>query len=209
MVYPFPDAVIMIFCKAPIPGQVKTRLMAGLTAQEAVSVHRELSIHTLQLAVGSQLCPVQLWCAPSTGHSFFQTAATDYGVALRQQRGEDLGERMHGAFCHVLQDHAYALIIGCDCPSLTAADLRQALLVLDGRYDSVVAPTEDGGYSLIGLSQPVPELFRGIRWGTSCVLQQTRERIRNLRLGGYELPEQWDVDTPADLARYRYQKNLK
>ncbi|MGZ4982015.1 MAG: TIGR04282 family arsenosugar biosynthesis glycosyltransferase, partial [Methylobacter sp.] len=71
MTYQYPNDVLMIFCKAPVPGQVKTRLMPGLTAAQAAELHIELSTKTLQRATLSNLCPVQLWCTPSIDHIFF------------------------------------------------------------------------------------------------------------------------------------------
>ena len=98
MTYKYPDAVLMIFCKAPITGQVKTRLTTELTAEQAMQVHIELTQRTLQLATISNLCPVQLWCTPSTDHPFFTASAQTYPVILQQQQGDDLGERMNQRF---------------------------------------------------------------------------------------------------------------
>ena len=102
MTYKYPDAVLMIFCKAPIAGQVKTRLTTELTAEQAMQVHIELTYRTLQLATGSNLCPVQLWCTPSTDHPFFTASAQTWHVNIQQQKGVDLGERMNNAFCLAL-----------------------------------------------------------------------------------------------------------
>lgn len=196
MNYLYPDAVLLLFCKTPLPGQVKTRLMTALTAQQAAEVHTELTLHTLRLATARPLCAVQLWCAPTPDHPFFHTAAVNFKVMLKQQQGEDLGERMHAAMSCALQEYTHAVLIGCDCPSLTAEDLEQALIALKNGYDCVVAATEDGGYSLIGLSQPQLGLFGDISWSTPQVMQQTRQCINELRLSCFELPMQWDVDTP-------------
>lgn len=203
MNYPYPDAVLIIFCKAPVAGQVKTRLTPNLTAGQAAAVHSELSIKTLQRAAASHLCPVQLWCSPTTGHDFFSAAKARYPLTLWQQQGADLGERMHHAFCTALADYSHALLMGCDCPSLTGHDLESALSALNQNHDVVLAPAEDGGYVLIGLNQPRPELFDKMPWGTPCVLAQTRKRIEYLNLCYSELTTQWDVDTPEDLERYR------
>lgn len=200
--YRYPDAVLLVFCKAPLAGQVKTRLSSVLTAQQCADLHIELSLRTLTLAVSSQLCPVQLCCSPSIEQDFFSSAATTYGLNLVQQQGKDLGERMHDAFCSALAHYRHAVLIGCDCPSLTEADLATAFDGLAQGIDVVLAPAEDGGYVLIGLGQAHPELFHGVAWGTSVVLNQTRERIRQHHLQSIELREQWDVDTPADLLRY-------
>jgi uncharacterized protein len=202
MSYKYPDAVLMIFCKAPIAGQVKTRLTTELTAEQAMQVHIELTERTLQLAVTSNLCAVQLWCTPSTDHVFFAASAQTYHVTLQQQQGSDLGERMNNAFCLALKSYSRALIIGCDCPSLTGQDLEEALTVLNQCRYCILAPAEDGGYVLIGLNQPHPELFDDMPWGTGRVLELTRTRIKQSNLRYHALKQQWDIDTPEDLARY-------
>ncbi len=203
MAYKYSNAVLMIFCKAPLPGRVKTRLIPTLSAEQAAEVHVELSIKTLQRASRSNLCPVQLWCAPTTEHVFFREAASSYPLVLRQQQGADLGERMHRAFCAALADYSHALLIGCDCPSLTGQDLEQALTALTQEYDVALAPAADGGYVLIGLNHAQAGLFDNMAWGTAQVLDQTRQRIERYKLRHYELAGQWDVDTPEDLERYR------
>lgn len=197
-----PDSVLMIFCKAPVSGQVKTRLMPEISADQAVEIHIELSIRTLELAALSKLCPVQLWCEPSASHSFFEAAAVAYPLSLKQQQGRDLGERMQSAFSSALADYSNALLVGCDCPSLTETDLANALIALKDS-DVVLSPAEDGGYVLIGLSRPQPELFADMPWGTAEVLNQTRTRIGQTHLRYRELKEQWDLDTFDDFLRYK------
>jgi hypothetical protein len=203
MTYKYPNAVLMIFCKAPVPGQVKTRLIPDLTAEQAAELHIELSTKTLQRATRSNLCPVQLWCTPSTEHVFFTESKAAYPLLLKQQQGADLGERMHRAFCSAFSGYSRALLMGCDCPSMTEQDLEQALIALNQENDVVLAPAEDGGYVMIGLSQSHPELFENMPWGTERVLDESRNRIERYKLSHYELNEQWDLDTPKDLERYR------
>jgi rSAM/selenodomain-associated transferase 1 len=203
MTYKYPDAVLMVFCKAPIAGQVKTRLTTELTAEQAMQVHIELTQRTLRLASRSSLCPVQLWCTPSTDHPFFTASAQTWQVILQQQQGVDLGERMNNAFCRALNSYSSALLIGCDCPSLTEQDLEEALTALNQVGCCVLAPAEDGGYVLIGLNQPHPELFDNMHWGTELVYEHTLTRIKQHNLRYYALKQQWDLDTPKDLARYR------
>ena len=207
MTYKYPDAVLMIFCKAPVPGQVKTRLIPDLTAEQAAELHIELSTKTLQRATQSNLCPVQLWCTPTTDHDFFTASKAAYPLLLKQQQGADLGERMHRAFCSAFSGYSRALLMGCDCPSMTEQDLEQALIALNQENDVVLAPAEDGGYVMIGLTRPHPELFDNMPWGTERVLAQTRARIKRYKLRHHELNEQWDLDTPKDLERYRLLQN--
>ncbi|MFZ2405597.1 MAG: TIGR04282 family arsenosugar biosynthesis glycosyltransferase, partial [Methylobacter sp.] len=142
MTYKSPDSVLMIFCKAPVPGQVKTRLIPELTAEQAAELHIELTAKTLQRATRSNLCPVQLWCSPTTDHDFFTASKAAYPLVLKQQQGADLGERMHRAFCSALAGYSHALLMGCDCPSLTEQDLEQTLTALNQDNEVVLAPAE-------------------------------------------------------------------
>jgi len=201
--YLFPDAVIMVFCKAPIPGQVKTRLIPVITANEAAQLHIELTEKTVQTATQKPLCEVQLWCSPISEHPFFFRLTQTYSVRRQVQQGQDLGDRMHFAFCQALAHFRHAIIIGCDCPSLTNKDLEQALSLLTNGKQCIIAPAEDGGYVLIGLSQPQVTLFEDMPWGTEKVLALTRAKLQSLNLGYHELNTQWDVDTVVDLERYR------
>ena len=207
--FKYPDAVIMVFCKAPIPGQVKTRLMPHLTAQDAAKLHRELSQITLQTVTQNKLCEVQLWCTSHLDHQFFVMLSKKYSVTRRLQVGEDLGERMNHAFCNALTDFNKAILIGCDCPSLTSVDLDQALTQLSEGAQCVISPAEDGGYVLIGLENAQPELFSDMPWGTDQVLDMTREKIKALSIHYCELSTQWDVDTCQDLLKYREMSAFK
>ncbi len=201
MDYLYPNAVIQVFCKAPIPGQVKTRLMPELSAEQACKVHQHLALKTLDLVTQSNLCKVQLWCSPDTFQPFFQQLPKQYSVDLLTQSSEDLGMRMYKALNLGCQNFDYSILIGCDCPSLTKQDLKDAHEALATDYEMVLAPAEDGGYCLIGTKEPRMELFKNIVWGGDQVLKNTREKICNLDLTCFELKMQWDVDHYRDYLR--------
>jgi rSAM/selenodomain-associated transferase 1 len=202
MAYQFPDSVLLIFCKAPIPGQVKTRLQPALSAEQAAQAHRQLTYMTLGRAFQQSLCPVELHCAPDTRHAFFQDCAYRYPLTLKSQHGEDLGERMHYAFDDALGRYQHAVLIGCDCPSLSDNDLRSALMALNQGHDAVIAPADDGGYVMMGLNQVQPRLFSDMSWGHNQVMTITRSRAKDIGLNLGELDSQWDVDTYQDWQRY-------
>jgi len=199
----FPDCVLLIFCKAPQPGQVKTRLQPALTAEQAMAAHMVLTSFTLDRAFRQPLCDVHLYCAPDTEHDFFQQCAADYPLTLHLQTGAGLGERMHAAFVEALRDYRHAVLIGCDCPSLTGADLQQAFEVLSHGADLVLGPAEDGGYVLIGMNQPQPGLFANMPWGSDAVMAETRLRSTAAGLKLHQLPKQWDVDAVEDWRRFQ------
>lgn len=198
----FPDCVLLVFCKAPIAGQVKTRLQPGLTAEQAVAAHIQLTHLTLNRAFAQPLSDVQLYCAPDCQHAFFQECAQDYPLTLAKQEGGDLGLRMLNAFKHALSNYRHAVIIGCDCPSLTVGDIRQAFSALRNGNDVVIGPAADGGYVLIGLNEPQDVLFENMSWGTSAVASQTRQCADRNGLTVFELSQQWDVDYIEDWRRF-------
>ncbi|MDD1620332.1 MAG: TIGR04282 family arsenosugar biosynthesis glycosyltransferase [Methylococcaceae bacterium] len=206
MDYLFPDSVLLIFCKAPVPGQVKTRLQAALNAEQAATAHIQLTRFTLDRAFRQTLCPVRLYCAPDAGHQFFKQCAKDYPLKLAAQRGADLGERMLNAFAETLTTYRHAVLIGCDCPSLTIDDLHQALEALQSGHEAVFAPAEDGGYVLIGLNAPQPNLFEDMVWGNETVMAETRRRAAAAKLKVYELSMQWDVDDIEGWKRFLRKK---
>ena len=143
--------------------------------------------------------PVSLWCAPDTAHPFFAACTAKYGVCLHEQHRGDLGERMARAFDRLLAAGP-ALLVGSDCPSLRAEDLRAAAGSL-ATYDAVFQPAEDGGYVLVGLARAVPGLFEGIGWGGTNVMRDTRSRLRAAGAVWREMPVRWDVDRPEDYRR--------
>lgn len=179
--------MIIVFAKAPVAGEAKTRLIPALGALRAARLHAELVRHALRTARAARCGPVELHL--TRRHSLFKGA--------KLQRGRDLGERMHRALC----GRRNAILIGTDCPMLAPADLRRALRWLRAGYDAVLAPAEDGGYALIGLKRSSPELFTAIEWGSERVYRETAKRLAGLRWRA--LRTVWDVDRPADLERLR------
>ncbi len=194
------DSTLILFAKAPVPGQVKTRLIPYLGAERACALHVDLVRRAIETTKGSRIKHIELWCAPDADHPFFIACRRRYGVSLHRQEGIDLGSRMAGALSMVLERARSALLIGSDCPALTADDLDAAARALSEGYDAVLGPAADGGYVLIGLRQAAPELFTGIPWGSAQVGHMTRNRMKALALRCWELPVRPDVDRPADLA---------
>ena len=191
---------VAVFAKAPVPGEVKTRLAPLLGTEGAARLHAALVRRTLAVATEADVGRVELWCAPDASDPFFPACAAEFGAALRVQRGADLGQRMRAAFDAALGENAALVLIGCDCPALDAAILRQAAAAL-ARHDAVIAPAEDGGYVLVGLSRPHAALFAGVEWGGSSVMADTRARLERAGARWKELETLWDIDRPEDYAR--------
>ncbi|HEY7382419.1 MAG TPA: TIGR04282 family arsenosugar biosynthesis glycosyltransferase [Beijerinckiaceae bacterium] len=194
-------ADLAILAKAPVPGFAKTRLVPLLGPEGAARLQERLIERALATALASAIGPITLWCAPDEGHPAFQSAGSRPGVRLARQPDGDLGARMLAAF-RAASAGSGMVLIGTDCPVLTAADLRAAASAL-ATADLVIAPAEDGGYGLIAASRPHPGLFECMPWSTDQVAALTRHRARQGGLQIVELRTVWDVDTPADVARLR------
>ena len=204
-----PDVTLIVFAKAPQAGRAKTRLVPLLGEQGAAGFQARLIERTAGLAVRANFRRVELHCTPSVRHPLFRRLAQRHDIALLPQQGADLGVRMHFACEHALRRARAVVLIGTDCPVLKLADLRAAQRALLGGADVVLAPAEDGGYALIGVRRVSGRLFCAMNWGSSTVLEQTRERLRHLGWHWRELRTLWDVDRPDDYARMKRQRGWR
>lgn len=194
-----PRIELAILAKAPVPGFAKTRLIAHLGREGAAALQRWLLQRTVATAVISDIGPLSLWCAPDAHHPDFAHCRAFGNIRLLPQPEGELGARMHAAVA-ASRTPAGTLVIGTDCPLLTPALIRRAAAALQ-QHDAVVVPAEDGGYVLIALRHPQPQLFEGIDWSTEHVMAQTRARMRDLGLRWHEAGRLWDVDRAQDFER--------
>ena len=199
-----PHAALVIFAKAPIPGEVNTRLCPPLTPDEAATLHGSFVLDMLErtkVAVAKLKLPIDryLACAPSSTLVFFKIMEERQGVALINQIGDDLGARINQAFETMFsRGYTRVLIVGTDVPTLPLDHYKQALALLETN-DLVLGPALDGGYYLIGLKRMVPDLFVGIPWSTERVLGLTKTNATNLGLRTALISPWRDVDTIDDL----------
>lgn len=191
------DAALIIFGKAPIPGQVKTRLCPPLTQDEAATLQGSLVLDMIEKTRG--LFDRFLACAPSCEHVFFKILQERQGVRLIDQVGENLGQRMNQAFTEIFAlGYQRVLLAGTDVPTLPASSFGQAFSVLSD-HDLVLGPSLDGGYYLVGLKKPAPGLFTDMPWSTDQVCALTRKKAEALGLKTGLLPTRRDLDTADDL----------
>jgi hypothetical protein len=196
---------LVLFARFPEPGRVKTRLIPALGAEGAAALHRRLVLRTLRTALAaSRACDAELEIRFTGGDENALHHWLGDEVICRAQCAGDLGRRMAGAFEDSFREGVRATaIIGSDCPELTA-DLLACAFDKLSQASVVFGPARDGGYYLIGLTQPVPQLFREIHWSTETVLT---ESICISREAGFEpilLAPLSDLDVPGDLYAWKY-----
>jgi uncharacterized protein len=190
---------IVVFSRYPEPGRAKTRLIPELGKTGAADLHAAMAERMVWLAYDTAgAASVEVRTEGGDSGRFAQWLGTD--LMIRPQGEGDLGARMARAFESAGQEGiARTIIVGTDCPGITPGVIRRALDELS-EYDVVLGPARDGGYYLVGLNRPTPELFDGPEWGTGDVLQQTLEVAARLGLSVALLDDLDDVDRPEDLA---------
>lgn len=194
---------IIIFVRNPELGKVKTRLAKDIGDEQALNVYKELLLHTHDITRGfagdrfvyyaDSVTEIDLW-----ENSLYQK---------KLQEGEELGDRMMLAFFDLFQQgYSKLVIIGSDCPELSASIIEETFVRLDDA-DVVIGPSSDGGYYLLGMKTLIPELFKNKQWSTDTVLADTIKNTVTLKKECSFLPELSDIDTAGDL--YRFQEMLK
>ncbi len=191
---------LILFTRYPEPGTTKTRLIAALGADGAAELHRQMAERAVGVARELRAMTgvaVEIRYDGGDDCRMRQWLGNDMVYAV--QTGLDLGERMDHAFKDGF-DRGYdrIVVMGSDCPELTAGILKEAFQSLD-RHPVVLGPAADGGYYLIGLKQRFPRVFQEIPWGTASVLESTRKTLLSLEVPFALLERLGDVDTPEDL----------
>lgn len=195
---------LVIFAKAPMPGQVKTRLCPPLTQDEAATLHGSFVLDTLErtkAVIAKERLSIDRYiaCLPSASLVFFKILEERHGVRLLDQVGDDLGQRMHRTFVDLFgRGYRRVFIVGTDVPTLPFSIYQQAVSLIES-HDLVLGPASDGGYYLIGLKRPMPELFTDVPWSTANVLAATHRNASALGLTVGLLKEWRDVDVADDL----------
>ncbi|MCA9080424.1 MAG: TIGR04282 family arsenosugar biosynthesis glycosyltransferase [Planctomycetaceae bacterium] len=193
---------LILFARHPVPGQTKTRLGAGIGMERAAQFAEAFLLDLLD-ELRSDAWHRTIAFSPKTAASrawFAECAVAE--DTLWPQPPQSLGSRLNSA-CEQAFTHAdRVVIVGADCPLLTAGLVHTAFEQLT-HHDCVLGPASDGGYYLIGLRRPLPDLFTDIPWSTAQVLPATLARLVQLDATHWLLPERFDIDNIADLERLR------
>ena len=192
------ENALVIMAKAPLPGEVKTRLTSTLSPECAAELARCFFLDAMDLAQNVLECRAVLAYSPDDADEYFREACMKIGVHVPQGKG-DLGQRMQHVFTNLFErGYSKILLMGTDMPTLPLGHLQEAFSVLE-EHPVVLGPSLDGGYYLLGLQAMVPEIFENIDWGTDQVLHQTVQRLSDRDIQAGVLPLWYDVDTLEDL----------
>ena len=191
--------MLALFAKAPVPGEVKTRLVPQLSPERAAQLYEAMLGDVLEQHAAEADCELALWYAPADATDWF-AERTPKSFALHPQAGPGLAERMAAAFrFHHAEGFERMVLRGTDSPTLPRARIAEGFAALE-HAPVVLCPDRDGGYNLIGLREPHEGLF-ALEFSRASVLGATLARARELGLACELLPAHHDVDTWDDLVR--------
>jgi hypothetical protein len=192
---------LIVFVKAPIYGEVKTRIAQTAGDEIAAKIYRELLSYTLQLTSELNDISVFVYSNKVFQHSSFSKVFV--------QQGASLGDKMVNAFQEVFSlGFDKAVLIGSDCLEIDRDTILESFNVLEN-FDVVINPVTDGGYCLIGMKEGLKPIFNGIEWSTEKVFGQTILLIKKVGLNFESLPMKSDIDYWEDLPiewRRRFKK---
>jgi len=194
-----PNALVIV-AKAPVVGQVKTRLCPPLSAAEATELFRCFLVDTVARASTVPNAQVCLAFTPTDSEALFR-ALLPFPLRYLPQRGNSLGERLVNIFADLLHDgFSKIVIVDSDSPTVPTVYLQEAFTLLDNPgNDAVFGPCSDGGYYLVGACAVHHGLFENITWSMASVLTETLAQARLHKLNVALLPAWYDVDNGADL----------
>jgi uncharacterized protein len=196
---------VIVFCKPPVFGKVKTRLATSIGDEKALRVYIALTEAVFQHITEY---PVSAYVSNAEG----QQSVTEWlGCSVTPQRGESLGDRLINA----IQDefdagYSHVVVIGSDTIYLDDTHVRSAV---EGLVKAPVSfgPTSDGGFYLIGVSnslgssmgqsprQILQQLFSTVKWSSESVMQTILNNASRMNIQIQLGKHLNDIDTIEDL----------
>ena len=194
--------LLIIFTRNPELGKVKTRLSSDIGDVAALKIYNFLLEHTQDITRDIKVEKRVYY----SDHINMYDPWKEPFYSKKLQKGNDLGDRMLHAFQEGFKDDfTNIILIGSDLYDLTQSDIENSFEKLK-RDEIVIGPAKDGGYYLIGLKNPIPEIFKNKKWGTSTVLKETLKNLDGKSVS--LLPEKIDIDYYEDLEQFEILKKL-
>jgi rSAM/selenodomain-associated transferase 1 len=182
--------------REPIVGAVKTRLASAYGPETAAELYRAFVEDTVERFAPE--APLALACDRLLTDGWIASLARRYGLPLIPQGDGDLGARLKRLATMALESVPRVVLLGSDAPTLPVSHVTAALHAL-AHARVVVGPSLDGGYNLLGVRAPLPDLFSRIPWKSERVLAATLSRLARAKISPVVLPCWYDVDTDIDV----------
>ncbi len=190
---------LLLFVKYPEPGKVKTRLAAEIGEEKAVELYKLFIEDLLSTVKGLDMSVIVCYEPSDKGVDILKWLGA--GPLYYAQTGADMGEKMENSFYYAYsKNFTDVVIIDSDIPDLSLDELNFAFDSLDNT-ESVIGPSDDGGYYLLGFNRGgfFLDVFKDIPWSTNMVYMETWSKIRKAGKMVEVLGERSDVDTFLDL----------
>ncbi len=194
------DEILLVFLRYPEPGKVKTRLIPALGEVGAAETYRRIAERVVStvVAIDRRSLLSVAFVEPTECIGQVRSWLGEELDTLGQPSG-NLGDRLRYGFSWAFDRGAARVVaIGTDCIELTSEGIEEAFERLRYR-DGVLGPASDGGYYLIGLSRPLPEVFLNIPWSSERTGAVTLERFEETGAAVDCLQQLSDIDTWEDL----------
>ena len=195
------NPAMIVMCKAPAAGTVKTRLAPFLSAEQSADLAGCFAVDAMKKA--RNICENTI--VAFAGEKEMLETILPRNLIWVRQTGADLGERMHNALRFAFeQNFSPLVVIGTDSPTFPPHFIERAFEALKSTPQTVLGKSADGGFYLIGLNKIVPRLFDRIEWSSPLVFEQIKRNIEKSNVVELKLIPNWyDVDNPNDLVNLR------
>jgi rSAM/selenodomain-associated transferase 1 len=177
--------------KAPVPGQVKTRLCPPASPVQAAVIAAAALADTIDT----------LSATPATHRTIVLSGQCPAPAGWRTvaQRGTGLAARLVHAYADTARPDTASLLVGMDTPQLTVELLTAAFVTLHDGADAVLGPAADGGWWTLGLREPAnASVLHTVPMSSPDTAARTLAALRARGLAIVLLPVLRDVDTAED-----------
>lgn len=202
--------------KAPIIGEVKSRLGEEIGNQHAVKIYTCFLMDMSETLnrLGEDFI---IYYTPEQALDVLKSIIGEDKNYI-PQFGKNLGERLYSGLEKIKElGYSHGFALASDVPDLSLDYLKEAIESLK-KHQLVIGPSFDGGYNLIGydLAFNSIDFYNGIKWGSNTVYKETIKRLD--KIDKHVLPLWGDIDKMSDFRRkhldhksytYEYLKNNK
>ena len=193
-----PDIPLYLFAKAPVPGQVKTRMQPELTGSGAAELALMMLTQSVSKVKTHWPGSLVLTVSPDQNHDCFRDLRNRYRMGIEVQTEGDLGQRIGHVLEKAIRESGCGVVMGCDVPHISGKTLSQVHARVSKR-ENIVGPTVDGGFYILGLHELDCGIFNLVDWGSDQVLSQLLANLDSLGMDIDFCRKLRDIDTWSDL----------